>query len=81
MLNLSVTSEVIAVATGIPRGQEKWFKGFKFNMEQCKEFMKPKNSEMDLTNSIPRSCMKDNYSNLFSSGPRSNFYISKLVFK
>ena len=33
MLNLSITPEVIAVATGIPRGQEKWFKGFMFNME------------------------------------------------
>ena len=45
MLNLSITPEVIAAATRIPIGQEKWFKGFKFNMEQCKEFMKPENSE------------------------------------
>ena len=62
MLNLTITQEVITASTGIPRGQEKWFKGFKFKMEQCKEFMRLENSEMDLTNVIPRSYMKDNYS-------------------
>ena len=41
MLNLTITPEVIAAVTRIPRGQEKWFKGFKFNMEECKEFIKP----------------------------------------
>ena len=32
MLNLTVTPETIAATTGIPRGGEQWFKGFKFIM-------------------------------------------------
>ena len=64
MMNLTITLDIIAAATGIPRGQEKWFKGFKFNMEKCKEFIKPENSGVDLTNAIPRSYMKDNFSKL-----------------
>ena len=64
MLSLTITPKVIAAVTEIPRDQETWFKGFKFNMEQCKEFMKPEHIEMDLNNVIPRSCIKDNYSKL-----------------
>ena len=64
ILNLNITPEIIAAATWIPRGQEKWFKGFKFNMEECKEFIKLESSEIDLTNAIPRSGMKDNFSKL-----------------
>ena len=33
-------------------------------MQECKEFIKAKHSEIDLTNSIPRSYMKDNFSKL-----------------
>ena len=64
ILNLTVTLETIAAATGIHRGGEKWFKGFKFTMQDCKEFIKPEHSEIDLTNAIPRSYMKDNFSKL-----------------
>ena len=62
MLNLTVTLETIVSATGIPIGGEQWFKGFKFTMQDCKEFIKPEHSEIDLTNAIPRSYMKDNFS-------------------
>lgn len=64
MLNLIVTPETIAATTGIPRGGEKWFKGIKFTMQDYKEFIKIEHSEIDLTNAIPRSYMKENYSKL-----------------
>ena len=32
ILNLSITPEIIALVTEIPRGQERWFKGFRFDM-------------------------------------------------
>ena len=62
---MSITPEIIATITEIPRGQKTWFKSFKFDMEQCKEFMKPKYIDMDLNNAIPRTCIKDTYSKLF----------------
>ena len=71
MLNFSITPEAISATTEIPRGQEKWFKGFKFNMKQCKEFMKPEHIEMDLTNAIPRSYIKDNYSKKKNHPPKA----------
>ena len=64
MLNFPVTPEIISSVTEIPRGQETWFKGFKFDMEPCKEFMKPEYADMDLNNAIPRSCIKDTYAKL-----------------
>ena len=39
-------------------------KGIKFTMQDCKEFIKKEHSEIDLTNAIPRSFMKENYENL-----------------
>ena len=33
-------------------------------MQECKEFIKSEHSEVDLTNAIPRSYMKDNFSKL-----------------
>ena len=64
MLNVLVTPEIIAFVTKIPRGKENWFKGFKFDMEPCKEFMKPEYADMDMNNAIPRSCIKDTYAKL-----------------
>ena len=63
ILNLSFTLEIIALVTEILRGQERWFKGFRFDMEACKVFLKPEFLEMDLNNAIPRSCIKDSYAN------------------
>ena len=40
ILNLIVTPESISTATGIPRGEEQWFKGIKFTMQDYKEFIK-----------------------------------------
>ena len=64
MLNVLVTPEIIAFVTEIPRRQETWFIGFKFDMEPCKEFMKPEYADMDLNNAIPRNCIKDTYAKL-----------------
>lgn len=64
MLNLIVTPETIAATIGIPRGGEQWFKGFKFTMQECKEFINLEHNDIDLTNSIPRSYMKYNFSKL-----------------
>ena len=41
MRDMQVSPEVIALVTEIPRGQEAWFKNFRFNMEPCKVFLKP----------------------------------------
>ena len=64
MLNISVTPEIIAIVKETPRGKEYWFKCFRFDMEACKIFMKPKYADMDLNNEIPKNCMKDNYTKL-----------------
>ena len=48
----------------IPRGQDRWFKNFKFDMEPCKVFLKPELVETDLTKANPRSYIKDIYANL-----------------
>ena len=65
MLNVPITPEIIASVTEIPKGKETWFKGFKFDMEPCKEFMKVEYADMDLNNAIPRSYIKDSYAKLF----------------
>lgn len=64
MINMPVTPEIIDDVTEIPRGQKYWFKGFRFDMEPCKEFMKLEFVDMDLNNAIPRSCIKDKYAKL-----------------
>ena len=64
ILNLVVTPEIIALVTEIPRGQDRWFKNFKFDMEPCKVFLKPEFAETDLTKATPRSYIKDIYANL-----------------
>ena len=61
---MSVTPETIALVTKIPRGQETWFKGFRFDMEACKMFLKPEYTEMDLNNAVPTNCIKDNYAKI-----------------
>ena len=64
ILNLSITPEIIDLVTKILRGQERWFKGFRFDMQEFKVFLKPEFAETDLTKAIPRSYIKDNYANL-----------------
>ena len=56
-----MTPESISLAKGNPRGGEQWFKGIKLTMQDCKEFIKQEHSEVDMTNAIPRSFMKENY--------------------
>ena len=64
IMNLTVTPETISTATGNPRGGEQWFDIIKFTMQDCKEFIKQEHSEIDMTNAIPRSFMKENYAKL-----------------
>ena len=64
MLSVSISPNIIATVIEIPRGQETWFEGFKFDMEPCKEFMNPEYADMDLNNAIPISCIKDTYPKL-----------------
>ena len=64
ILNLSITPETIALVTKIRRGKYRWFKGFIFDMQTCKVFLKPEFAEIDLTNAIPRSYIEDTYANL-----------------
>lgn len=64
MLNLQISPEVIALVTEIPRGQERWFKNFRFDMEPCKVFIKPEFSETELTKAVPKDYINNSYTNL-----------------
>lgn len=66
VLELPVSPEVISLVTKIPRGQEKWFKNFKFEMAPCKIFLKLEFVDTDLTKAVPRNYVKDSFSNLLS---------------
>ena len=50
MLELQVSPDVISTVTEIPRGQENWFKIFKFDMNRCKEFLKQEFIDLDQIN-------------------------------
>ena len=63
ILYLQISPEVIASVTKIPRGQDIWFKNFRFDMEPCKVFLKLEFVEIDLTKAIPRKYIKDSYAN------------------
>ena len=66
ILELQISPEVISTVTKIPRGQERWFKNFKFDMTPCKEFLKPKFIDSDLNKFVPRNFVKDSYANLLT---------------
>lgn len=66
MLELSISLEIISVVSEIPRGEERWFKNFKFDMTPCKEFLKPEFIDSDLNKSVPRNFVKDSYANLLT---------------
>lgn len=62
-LNLTISPEIISSLTEIPRGEEIWFKNFRFEMEPCKKFLKLGFEETYLTKAVPRSYIKNTYSN------------------
>ena len=64
ILNFAISLGLIALVIDIPRGEERWFKNFRFEMEPCKMFLKPKFAETDLTKAVPRSYIKNTYANL-----------------
>lgn len=66
MLELPVSPDMIAIVTEIPRGQENWFKNFKFDMNPCKEFLKQQFINSDLSKSVPRSYVKESYAQLLT---------------
>jgi len=66
VLELPISLEVISIVIDIPRGQERWFKNFKFDMNPCKEFLKPEFMDSDLNKSVPRSFVKDSYANILT---------------
>lgn len=39
VFELTISPEVISAVIEIPRGHERWFKNFKFDMNPCKEFL------------------------------------------
>ena len=63
-LNLPISSEVVSAVMEIPRGEERWFKNFRFEMQPCKIFLKPEFIDTDLNKVVPRSYVKDAFSNL-----------------
>jgi len=66
MLELQVSPEVISAVTEIPRGQEEWFKNFKFDMNTCKEFLKDAYVNEDLSKAVPRNYVKEHYALLLT---------------
>lgn len=66
MLELKLSPEVLSTATEIPRGQENWFKNFKFDMTLCKEFLKPEYIDADLNKFVSRNYVKDSYDNILT---------------
>jgi len=66
VLELPISLEVISVITKIPRGRERWFKNFKFDMTPCKEFLKLEFIDSYLNKSVPKSFVKDSYTNLLT---------------
>ena len=64
ILSLPVSPEIIALVTEIPRGEERWFKNFRFDMEPCKFFLKPQFANTNLTKAVLRSYIKDIYASL-----------------
>lgn len=61
MLELHISPDMISTVTEIPRGQESWFKNFKFDMNPCKEFLKQDFINLDLRKYVPRSYVKESY--------------------
>jgi len=66
MLEVQVSPEAISAVTEIPRGQEEWFKNFKFDMNPCKEFLKDAYVNEDLTKVVPRNYVKEHYALLLT---------------
>ena len=66
MLELQVSPDMISTVTEIPRGQENWFKNFKFDMNPCKEFLKQEFINSYLSKSVPRSYVKESYAQLLT---------------
>ena len=64
---MPISPEIISLVTEIPRGEERWFKNFRFEMEPCKIFLKPEFVDTDLTKAVPRGYVKDTYANLLSN--------------
>ena len=66
MMELQVLAEMISTMIKIPRGQENWFKNFKFDMNPCKEFLKKEFVNSDLSKSVPRRYVKESYAHLLT---------------
>jgi len=66
MLEVQVSPEAISAVTEIPRGQEEWFKNFKFDMNPCKEFLKDDYVNKDLSRGVPRNYVKEHYALLLT---------------
>lgn len=66
MLELQVSPNMISTVTEIPRGQESWFKNFKFDMNPCKEFLKQEFIDSDLNKFVPKSYVKVSYAHLLT---------------
>lgn len=66
MLEVQVSPEAISAVTEIPRGQEEWFKNYKFDMNPCKEFLKDDYVNEDLSRGVPRNYVKEHYALLLT---------------
>jgi len=63
-LELPVNEDTIAVATGIPRQGEKWFKYCKFKLAWCDDFLKPEFKGANVSKGIPSFCLTEQHENL-----------------
>ena len=63
-LYLPISREVISQVIEIPRGEDRWFNNFRFEMKPCKIFLKLEFMDTDLNKVVPRSYVKDEFANL-----------------
>ena len=61
-LHIPISPDNISKETRIPRTGEEWFKATKFDLKICNDYLKPEHAGINMTEGIPRTCLRDEYS-------------------
>ena len=63
-IHIPISPDSISKATGVPRTREEWFKDTKFDLKICDDYLNLENAGIKMTEGIPRTCLKDEFSKL-----------------
>ena len=63
-IHIPISPDSISKETRIPRTGEEWFKATKFNLKVCDDYLKPEHVGINMTEGIPITCLRDEYSKL-----------------